>query len=138
MSIEQYARVMDAADRLKNTPCVDDDFPAVKAELDSAMCAIYSDSPTLAALSIRQYGWVESVGWHNKTILEALALICSEVGEAVNECRGEKPTEKFGEELADIILRTLDLAQWQGIDIQKEVLEKMEVNHVRGTRGRRI
>lgn len=28
---------------------------------------------------------VERMGWHNKTVLEALALIASEVGEAVNE-----------------------------------------------------
>jgi NTP pyrophosphatase (non-canonical NTP hydrolase) len=78
------------------------------------------------------------MNWHNKTVLEALALIGSEVGEAVNECRGEKPTENFGEELADIILRTLDLAEWQGIDIQKTILDKMAKNETNGTRGRRI
>lgn len=85
-----------------------------------------------------QFDWVESVGWHNKTVLEALALIGSEVGEAVNECRGETPTENFGEELADIVLRVADLAEWQGIDLQKKILGKMAINAVRGTRGRRI
>ena len=78
------------------------------------------------------------MGWHNKTVLEALALIGSEVGEAVNECRGDAPTENLGEELADIILRTLDLAEWQRIDIGKAIADKMAVNDVRGTRGRRI
>jgi NTP pyrophosphatase (non-canonical NTP hydrolase) len=78
------------------------------------------------------------MGWHNKTVLEALALIASEVGEAVNECRGEKPTDALGEELADVILRVLDLAQWQGIDMEQEIAKKMAINEVRGTRGRRI
>ena len=86
----------------------------------------------------KQYEWVERMGWHNKTVLEALALIASEVGEAVNECRWETPTEAFGEELADIILRVADLAQWQGIDLAKQVARKMEINEARGTRGRRI
>ena len=86
----------------------------------------------------RQYDWVERMGWHNKTVLEALALIASEVGEAVNECRGDAPTEAFGEELADILLRVADLAQWQGIDLGAQVARKMAINEERGTRGRRI
>lgn len=82
------------------------------------------------------FNWVEEMGWHNKTPLEALALVASEVGEAVNECRGEHPTEAFGEELADIVLRVIDLAHWQGIDIESELLRKMEINKQRGNRGR--
>lgn len=93
---------------------------------------------TINELCARQYDWVERMGWHNKTVLEALALIASEVGEAVNECRGDKPTEAFGEELADILLRTFDLAQWQGIDLEAAILRKMAINEQRGTRGRRI
>lgn len=62
-----------------------------------------------------QYEWVERMGWHNKTVLEALALIVSEVGEAADECFG--PTAAFGEELADVVLRTADLAHWQKIDL---------------------
>jgi NTP pyrophosphatase (non-canonical NTP hydrolase) len=84
----------------------------------------------------KNYLWVEKMGWHNKTTLEALALVASEVGEAINECRNEKPTDAFGEELADIILRVLDISHWQGIDIEKEIIEKMNKNEVRGNRGR--
>jgi len=87
-------------------------------------------------LAKRNYQWVEEMGWHNKTTLEALALVASEVGEAINECRNEEPSEAFGEELADIILRVLDIAHWQGIDIEKELLAKMEKNERRGNRGR--
>ncbi len=92
----------------------------------------------LKEICTKHYDWVERMGWHNKTVLEALALIASEVGEAVNECRGEKPTEHLGEELADIILRVADLAQWQGIDLDAQVARKMAINEERGTRGRRI
>lgn len=84
----------------------------------------------------QNYQWVEKMGWHNKTTLEALALVASEVGEAINECRNEKPTEAFGEELADIVLRVLDIAHWQGIDLEQKILAKMEKNELRGTRGR--
>ena len=87
-------------------------------------------------LAKQNYDWVERMGWHNKTTLEALALVASEVGEAINECRGEKPTPEFAEELADIVLRVLDIAHWQGIDMEKELQAKMLKNERRGTRGR--
>ncbi len=86
----------------------------------------------------KQFDWVERMGWHNKTVLEALALIASEVGEAINECRGEAPTQEFGTELADIILRVADLAQWQGINLAEVISAKMAVNEARGARGRRV
>lgn len=84
------------------------------------------------------YAWVESMGWHNATVLESLALLASEIGEAVNECRGVTPTDAFGSELADIILRTVDIAEKHGIDINSEILNKMAVNKARGSRGRVI
>lgn len=87
-------------------------------------------------LAAKQHDWVERMGWHNKTVLESLALIGSEVGEAVNECRGENPTGEFGAELADIILRTIDLAHEEGIDLATTIQAKMELNEKRGTRGR--
>jgi len=91
---------------------------------------------SLSTIAVKQWDWVERMGWHNKLPLEYLALIASEVGEAVNECRGDVPTEKLGEELADIILRVVDFAQDQKIDIEAKVLAKMEKNEQRGTRGR--
>lgn len=90
------------------------------------------------SIAAKQFDWVERMGWHNKTVLEALALIASEVGEAVNECRGEVPSAEFGTELADIILRVADLAQWQGINLAETIANKMAINEQRGTRGRRI
>lgn len=68
-------------------------------------------------------GW-----WKNKTNLEALMLVVSECGEAANEVRGEKPTDHFGEELADIILRVLGIAAENDINIMQEVSNKMTIN----------
>ena len=84
----------------------------------------------------KQFVWVESINWHNKTNLEYLALIASEVGEAINECRGEKPTEKLPAELADIVLRVLDFAEVLGIDMEKAISEKMELNNIRNFEGK--
>ena len=89
-------------------------------------------------IAAKQFDWVERMGWHNKTMLESLALIASEVGEAVNECRGEAPTPEFAVELADIILRVADLAHWHGIDLAAVIAEKMVINEARGTRVRKI
>jgi len=83
------------------------------------------------------YKWLEKMNWTTGTTpLEQIALIVSEIGEAINECRGEKPTDKLGSELADIILRTLGLSKRLGIDMEKELLSKMEKNKVTGGRGR--
>lgn len=68
-----------------------------------------------------QFVWVEDMKWHNKTVLESLALIASEIGEAAYEHLDSTPTEHFGEELADIMLRSLDLACWQKVDLNNEV-----------------
>jgi NTP pyrophosphatase (non-canonical NTP hydrolase) len=84
----------------------------------------------------RQYSWLKRMGWTKTNALEDCGLICSEVGEAVNECRGELPTEEFGIELADIILRTLGVARKNNIDIVAKIAEKMAINDERGTRGR--
>lgn len=77
----------------------------------------------LNAIGEMHYDWVERMGWHNKTVLESLALIASEIGEAAAEAVGAVPTSEFGEELADIILRVADLAKVTGFDLNKAVEE---------------
>ena len=109
-----------------------------KDEYDAVVARIAEFEHTVSGMCRRQYNWVERMGWHNGTVLEKLALIASEVGEAVNECRGDEPTEEFGIELADICLRVFDLAHEQGINLEQCILDKMEINEKRGTRGRRI
>ena len=62
-----------------------------------------------------------------------LALIHSEVSEALEAFRkGDK--ENFNEELADVLIRLLDLTGGLGIDIEKEVRKKLEFNKTRGYR----
>lgn len=75
----------------------------------------------LNAISRTHYAWVERMGWHNKTLLESLALIASEIGEAAAECIGGFNRNRFGEELADIILRTVDLAYTESVDLNEHV-----------------
>ncbi|KVP39711.1 hypothetical protein [Burkholderia ubonensis] len=75
----------------------------------------------LNAISDRHHAWVERMGWHNKTVLESLALIASEIGEAAAEAIGILDLAKFGEELADIILRCVDLAKTEGVNLNEQV-----------------
>lgn len=73
--------------------------------------------PAWSGIGRAHHAWVERMGWHNKSVLESLALIGSEIGEVAGECDAGSPTGAFGEELADIALRTLDLAQELGVDL---------------------
>lgn len=88
------------------------------------------------AIANNHHDWVESMGWHNKTDLEYLALIAKEIGSAMEECRGDKPTDKLGAELSDIILRTLDFAKEHNINMSDEIYKKLQSNKLRGTLGR--
>lgn len=76
---------------------------------------------TLNELAIIHNNWIERMNWHNATVLESLALIGSEIGETMNECLNNQLTENFGEELADIALRMIDVALMRcpGINLEK-------------------
>ena len=89
---------------------------------------VESDCRVLTRIAENHHSWVELKGWHNKSQLEQLALIASEVGEAINECRGLTHTDKLGSELADIILRVMDMAVDSNIDIGDEIYKKMIIN----------
>jgi len=87
----------------------------------------------------KHWKWVEGMKWHNKTWLECMALVASEVGEAIQEVRRDAVSKpKLGEELADIILRTLDLMIIADLDPEGEIIRKMDINQARGTRGRKF
>lgn len=93
----------------------------------------------MRGLAQMQRRWVQSMPWRDKTPLEALALIASEVGEAVNECRGDVPTPELGAELADIVLRVFDLAEMLKIDIEAKCRVKMAHNIEKGNlKGRGV
>lgn len=66
-------------------------------------------------------------------ILAKLALIVSEVGEAIEAVRtpGTVRYSNLDEELADICIRVFDLARALGYDLESTLLAKMEVNRSR-------
>jgi NTP pyrophosphatase (non-canonical NTP hydrolase) len=68
-----------------------------------------------------------------------LALITSEVSEALEAYRKDDPAN-FAEELADTLIRVLDLASGLGIDLDSAVAAKLEKNKQRGYRhgGKRV
>jgi len=70
--------------------------------------------------------------WNNlRRIPTFLCLIHSEVSEALEGFRhGDK--ENVAEELADALIRVLDLAVGLGIDLDTEVRDKLEINKKRG------
>ncbi|MBD8681228.1 MULTISPECIES: hypothetical protein [Pseudomonas] len=75
---------------------------------------------TYNEFSTRHHAWVEAMGWHKRTNLEAMAMIYSEVGESVDEMTSQGMTSKFPGELADIVLRTVDMALENGINVDFE------------------
>jgi len=85
---------------------------------------------------------------HPETIASKLALIHSEVSEALEDARDGNMTSRcdekgkpigFGSELADIVIRVGDLAKRLGIDLGEEVTNKMVFNATRPHKhGRKI
>ena len=99
----------------------------------------------------------EEHGWHGEddTVPVKLVMIHSEVSEALEEYRNaeegddlaavyytasSKKPEGFGVELADIVIRVLDLAEMVGADLTDLILAKMEYNESRPYRhgGKRV
>jgi len=64
------------------------------------------------------------------SVLEKLALVHSEVSEALQAYRHNNIDGKDGfyEELGDIIMRVLHLAGIYGVDIEKKIVKKIEIN----------
>lgn len=77
---------------------------------------IVNDQPKLAAIAKRDF------------VLAQLAKIASEVGEAVAAIQHSEDYEHLSEELADITIRTLDLAAFLGYHHGYDVMTKMEHN----------
>jgi NTP pyrophosphatase (non-canonical NTP hydrolase) len=70
---------------------------------------------------------------------EKIALIHSETTEALEDWRKNRE-EHIGKELADIVIRVMDLAEGIDIDLGEEILTKIEENEQREHRhgGRKI
>lgn len=70
--------------------------------------------------------------WKNndRNFLEALMLVVSELGECCEAYR-QNDWNKVAEELADTMIRVADLAEGFNINIEGEIVEKMEINKKR-------
>ncbi len=69
-------------------------------------------------------------GKDTRHILSWIALIHSEASEALEAARvGD--LKNFGEELADIVIRVLDCAEATGVNIEQEIVNKIEKNAAR-------
>lgn len=114
----------------------------------------------MRGLAREAWNVAEDNGWHdrladlrarqdyegiNEHVVTKLALISSEVSEAIEEIRSghalaamyhseDGKPEGLPVELADIILRTLDLASMLYIDIDAAIREKLAYNATRGHR----
>ena len=74
-----------------------------------------------------------------RDIASRLMLIVSEISEALEEVRANKPDfyyadnkpEGLAVELADAIIRIADFAEWRGIDLGVIILEKQAYNENR-------
>lgn len=69
----------------------------------------------------------------DESISQKLALIHSEVSEALEELRrtnvsNEDRAENFVKELADVIIRTMDLAEAMGLNLGAAITQKHLVN----------
>lgn len=113
-----------------------------------------------AHLDARNMGWYDA--GKVKSDLEALAMVITEVCEAIDELRkpayvaknpiyfmepdnfhtatlesgrrnGYKP-EGYGVEIADAVIRLLDFAAYKGIDLEALIDEKLKYNLTRGHR----
>lgn len=70
---------------------------------------------------------------HNLKLIisQRLALIHSEVSEALEAIRTPGELGNLGEELADVVIRVGDLAHFLGIDLETHVGAKMTANEAR-------
>ncbi len=66
----------------------------------------------------------------NHDVLAKLMLVVSELGEAAEAVR-HQDQENFEEEIADTIIRLLDLTGTMGIDIEDALRKKMAINEGR-------
>jgi NTP pyrophosphatase (non-canonical NTP hydrolase) len=90
---------------------------------------LFNEFQRLTYATARFHGFQEYEG-NELFVPTKLALISSEVSEAL-EAHREKNDDHIGEELADVVIRTMDLAEALGINLIKKMLDKQAKNEAR-------
>ncbi len=77
-----------------------------------------------------------SKGWYEQPVAFTthIALAHSELSEALEADRKNHGRDKVAEELADVLIRTLDMAAAHNLDLAGGLVEKMEKNKSRSYR----
>ena len=70
-------------------------------------------------------------GQDARHILSWLCLVTTEASEAAEEVRKGRDRDAFTSELADICIRTFDMAAALGLNLEQAILDKMEKNESR-------
>ncbi|MCW3976160.1 MAG: hypothetical protein NWE86_07980 [Candidatus Bathyarchaeota archaeon] len=76
---------------------------------------------------ITEYAIDKGFKWKKKDIDTMLLRIHSEISEASEAIRDED-WDKFAEELADVFIRLANCAEVMGIDLEKEIEKKHQIN----------
>lgn len=80
------------------------------------------------SLAFPVHQWMKHQGfWESANTGEKLMLVVSELGEAIEADR-HGDAANFAEELGDAVVRILDLANSKGINLGKEIMDKMMTN----------
>ena len=104
-----------------------DDLASVSDSIDSILA---DESPSLAELQFAAWHIAEDSGFHTgRARATVLALIHSEVSEALEADRDPDVShDAYATELADILIRVLDHAETEGIELSHYVRAKMREN----------
>lgn len=103
--------------------------------------AITRDTPSLLELQHKVHRNAQEKGFYDDAVptrsevAMRLCLIHSEISEALEALRDDGPLSKklpgvnlFDEELADAVIRILDLCGWLDIDLESVMIAKMDYN----------
>jgi len=93
--------------------------------LEESQDVIYDLSELCHKISV-QHGF-----WQSDNFAEKIMLVVTELSEAVESHRCNGFTKHLAEELADTVIRILDLCFFYGIDLGGEIANKVIVNEGR-------